>query len=121
MGTRVRGEDLDAAHDTWKQAGGPDVVGNGISMYVPHQRAFDWGALTIYGRYRVLGTADLGRSNGVIEHFHAHHERRIREPHARELLPRGEYLEVHGRELFRKPARGEGGGAGPGSPAGAAY
>lgn len=98
---------LDAAHVRWKEAGGPDVVENGVCLCVLHHRAFDRGVFTIDERYRVLVSQDLAGHVGAEEHFWKHHEREMRPPQAGHAPPEAQHLHWHRREVFRGPARGE--------------
>jgi len=97
---------LDAAHVKWKQAGGPDLVSNGIAMCVLHHRAFDRGAFTIGLDLNVSVSADLTGGESIRALFLDLHGNRMRDPHAVKLRPLPEFLEWHQSEVFRSPARG---------------
>jgi putative restriction endonuclease len=96
---------FDAAHIKWRQAGGPDVVANGLALCVLHHKLFDRGVFTLdHGRRFVLSELVTG-GTGFDTHLLSFHGRSIRRPQGRKYEPNEGFLAWHAREVFRGPGR----------------
>jgi putative restriction endonuclease len=96
---------LEAAHILWHQAGGPDIVQNGLALCCLHHKAFDRGAVSIDNALRVVVSADLYGGDSAQDWFFRFKGERLRPPHSPSLLPEARFLAWHRREVFRGPAR----------------
>jgi len=96
---------LEAAHVKWHQAGGPDVVQNGLALCAVHHKAFDLGAIGLDIGMRVLVSGSVYGQSSLSRWFLDFHGKPLRPPHSPALLPDGAFLAWHRREVFRKPPR----------------
>jgi putative restriction endonuclease len=96
---------LDAAHLKWRQAGGPDVVHNGLALCAIHHRALDAGAVTVSRDCRIVVSATVYGQTAGSRWFLRLHNRPLRPPHSISLRPDRAFLDWHAREVFRTPAR----------------
>jgi putative restriction endonuclease len=96
---------LEAAHIRWHQAGGPDIVQNGVALCCLHHKGFDRGAIGIGDDLRLLISADLYGREAAAEWFVRFHHKALRMPHSTGMLPARQYLAWHRREVFRSPSR----------------
>lgn len=90
---------LEAAHIMWHQAGGPDVINNGLSLCSLHHKLFDRGVFTISDEFRVE-VSDLVNSTGkhvVLDYDGC----KISLPRSSDRDPDPEYLNWHKLEVFR--------------------
>jgi putative restriction endonuclease len=95
---------LDAAHIRWHQAGGPDVESNGLALCVLHHKTFDIGAFTVTDGVLLVSDQANGTA-GFQESLLAYHGKPIRAAQRTDWEPVEEYLEWHGREVFKGAAR----------------
>jgi putative restriction endonuclease len=98
---------IEAAHIKWHQAGGPEVVQNGVALCSIHHKAFDLGALTVDRTMRILVSGSVYGQSGMTRWFLRYHRRRVRVPHSDHLQPDPAFLNWHQRQVFREPARGD--------------
>jgi len=105
--TRFGQSDLGlAAHIKWCQAGGPDVVKNGLALCVLHHRAFDRGAIGLDDNLTILISADVFGCDGTHEWFFRFNGKSLRMPQSTRLAPARRFIEWHRNEVFRTPVRG---------------
>ncbi len=98
---------LEAAHIKWRQAGGPDVTGNGLALCSLHHKMFDLGAFTLSAKHTIL-VSEHATGNRAFQSWLARfHAVPARKPLNSAYLPRREFLAWHGKEVFRAPARTE--------------
>src|SRR5262249_28442625 len=60
---------LEAAHIRWRQASGPDEIGNGLALCAIHHKALDRGAIGISNDLRVLISAEIHGQSWLNEWF----------------------------------------------------
>lgn len=96
---------LEAAHIKWHQAGGPDVVSNGLSLCTIHHRALDRGVIGLANDLTVMISTDLHGQSWVREWFNAFKGKPLNRPTRAEWQPNREYIMWHLKEVFRPPAR----------------
>jgi putative restriction endonuclease len=96
---------VEAAHIKWYQAGGPDIVPNGLALCTLHHKMLDRGALTVSLERRVLVSEHAHGTSGFDEWLMAFHGRPMRVPQRPDYQPRDEFLKWHAREVFRSPSR----------------
>jgi putative restriction endonuclease len=97
---------LEAAHIKWFQAKGPDIVPNGIALCSLHHKVFDLGAFRVLpGSYHMVFSQQLNGSDEAAGRMLAYHGAGMILPQSSEYLPRAEFLEWHGREVFKDPPR----------------
>lgn len=96
---------LEAAHIKWHQAGGPNIVNNGLALCAIHHKALDLGAIGIDDAQRTIVSGDVHGQVGFQEWFMQYHLRELRPPHSPSLSPAPEFLAWHRSEVFRDPAR----------------
>lgn len=96
---------LDAAHIRWHQAGGPAEESNGLALCVIHHKTFDLGAFTVAPGGTILVSDQANGSEGFEATLLRNHTRTIRPPQRPEWKPAPEYLEWHGREVFKGSPR----------------
>ena len=96
---------LEAAHIKWFQAGGPDVVENGLSLCILHHKLFDLGAFTIDPDQSIIlcsqELSDSSRSDWML----AFHRLKLAAPQHCDYAPKSEYLAWHRAQVFRSPER----------------
>ena len=95
---------VEAAHIKWFQAGGPDIVPNGLCLCVLHHRLFDRGAIGIAGG-RVIVSEDVHGGTAVNDWLFRFEGKKLREPQRKSHAPSLQFIEWHMREVFRSPAR----------------
>lgn len=96
---------LEAAHIMWYQAGGPDVVQNGLALCVLHHKLFDRGAFTLAGDGMVQVSELVHGGSRFEEYLLRFHGGFIREPQSSRYLPESRYVDWHRKEVFRGRAR----------------
>jgi putative restriction endonuclease len=97
---------LEAAHIKWFQAKGPDIVPNGLALCSLHHKIFDLGAFTILPEnYQMVFSQHLNGSDEPARRMLAYHGAGLILPQSREYLPQPEFLEWHGKQVFKNPAR----------------
>ena len=103
IGTMTVG--IDAAHIMWHTSGGPDTEANGLAINSLHHKLFDLGAFSITDDRRIIvsqfATGDEAFQSLVI----SLHGQMLRNPIAKEFIPKQEFLAWHRSEVFRHPAR----------------
>ena len=92
---------LDACHIRWQRAGGPDELGNGLSLCVMHHKLFDRGAFTLSMQRQILVSDDAHGSIGFQEWLMRFHGQRINFPQRQSFYPREDFVEWHVREVFQ--------------------
>lgn len=96
---------IEAAHIKWHQAGGPDQEDNGLALCTLHHKTFDRGAFCV-STDRVVRVSERAHGQqGFEEWLLRFHGSAVRAPVREAYGPRGEFLDWHGREVFRGPAR----------------
>lgn len=96
---------IEAAHIKWHQAGGPDIVPNGVALCVLHHKMFDRGVMTISRERQVLVSEYAHGTKGFEEWIMRFHGTLLREPQRPEYYPKTEFLGWHVKEVFQAPAR----------------
>jgi len=96
---------LDAAHIEWHQAGGPDIVPNGLACCTVHHQALDRGAISVTDEFRILVSSRLHGGSKLDEHFLSLTGQLLRKPCLTDASPNPEFLAWHRREVFREPPR----------------
>jgi putative restriction endonuclease len=97
---------LEAAHIKWHQAGGPDIVQNGLALCTLHHKALDRGAISLDDELRLIVSAELYGYQNFNEWFLEFKDKTIRKPYSNELFPDIEYIQWHRDQVFIPPARG---------------
>lgn len=97
---------LEAAHIKWHQAGGPDIVQNGLALCVLHHKALDRGAISFDDDLRLLVSAELYGYQHFRQWFLQFKDKPIREPYSMELSPGVQYIKWHREQVFVPPIRG---------------
>jgi len=103
LGTSQLG--VEAAHIKWHQAGGPDIVQNGLALCTLHHKMFDRGALTISQGLKILVSEHVHGTSGFEEWVLSFHGKELRVPQSPNYYPWARFLKWHFREVFRAPAR----------------
>jgi putative restriction endonuclease len=96
---------LEAAHIKWHQAGGPDIVQNGLALCTLHHKALDRGAIGLDDDLRLLVSAELYGYHHFREWFLEFKDKPIREPYSKELSPDIFYIRWHREQVFIPPVR----------------
>jgi len=97
---------LEAAHIKWFQAGGPDIVTNGLALCSLHHKIFDLGAFTILPDTFEVRFSQLVIGSPQIEaRLLSYHGAGLIFPQSSRFLPNKEFLEWHREEVFKQPAR----------------
>lgn len=96
---------LEAAHLKWHQAGGPEIVQNGLALCSIHHKGFDLGAMSIDSKHRITLSGELHGHTGLTDWFLKFHGRAVAQPHSKSLLPDPGFVAWHRREVFRAPPR----------------
>ncbi len=96
---------IEAAHIRWVQAGGPDVVNNGLACCGIHHLALDRGAISVSDGGHVLVSSRVYGGAGFKRSFLAIHGTPLREPNQKRATPNPEFLAWHRKEVFRGEAR----------------
>jgi len=92
---------LEAAHIQWHQAGGPDLVINGLCLCPLHHKLFDRGVFTLDDHLRVrVSDAASSPSPAFHQWMLAYHGKDILRPKTPKLYPEGVFVEWHVREVF---------------------
>ena len=92
---------LEAAHVRWRQAGGPDVVTNGVALCSLRHKRFDLGAITISRDLVVLVSDEAHGGELVDETLMRHPGQPMRRPLHAGQRPDDSHLSWHLHELFR--------------------
>lgn len=103
LGTSQLG--VEAAHIKWRQAGGPDIVPNGLVLCILHHKMFDRGAFTVSPELQIQVSEHAHGTGGFEEWLMAFHGKRLRAPQSPDYYPEARYLKWHLREVFRAPSR----------------
>lgn len=96
---------VEAAHIKWHQAGGPDVVSNGLCLCVLHHRVFDRGAIGISTAGRLLVSEEVHGSRGLDEWLLRFEGKPLSKPQRTDYNPKPDFVAWHLNEVFRAPAR----------------
>ena len=96
---------IEAAHLKWHQAGGPDIVPNGLALCSIHHKALDLGAVSLDADFRIVISAAAYGHSALSRWFLRFHGRPLRPSHSRALWPDPAFVAWHRREVFRTPAR----------------
>lgn len=96
---------LDAAHVKWHQAGGPDVVENGLALCALHHRLFDRGAWTLSAEGTVRVAEEAHGGEAFERWVLAFHDRPVATPVAAHQRVAEPHIVWHHAEVFRRPAR----------------
>lgn len=96
---------VEAAHIKWHQAGGPDIVENGVALCAMHHKLFDRGAFTINKSHEFIVTEEAYGTNGFEEWLNRYHGKQIRRPIHPQYQPNESFIEWHVREVFRGQER----------------
>jgi putative restriction endonuclease len=99
---------LDAAHIRWHQAGGPDRESNGLALCVLHHKLFDLGAFTLWPRGRLVVSDQAVGTEGFHDALLRFHDEPVRPPQRPEWGPDKDFLDWHGREVFKGEPRHRG-------------
>lgn len=78
---------LEAAHIKWHQAGGPDIVQNGLALCTLHHKALDRGAIGFDDDLHIIISAELYGDNHFREWFLEFKDKPVREPYSLNLRP----------------------------------
>jgi putative restriction endonuclease len=96
---------LEAAHIKWHQAGGPDLVQNGLALCAIHHKALDRGAVGLSPELEILISEHLYGQSWADDWFLQFHRRPLLRPQSTAQLPTPDFIAWHTREVFREPAR----------------
>ena len=97
---------LEAAHIQWFTAGGPDVETNGFAMCALHHKLLDLGAFTVEpANLTMRFSQNLQLGDATRARLLSYHGAGIIAPQSTTYRPARQYLEWHGDEVFKKPAR----------------
>ncbi|MBD3322374.1 MAG: restriction endonuclease [Chitinivibrionales bacterium] len=96
---------VEAAHIKWHQAGGPDVVPNGLALCSLHHKLFDRGVFTVSKELQIQVSEHAHGTSGFEEWLLAFHGKQLRAPQRPDYYPKADFLRWHFREVFRTPAR----------------
>lgn len=97
---------LDAAHIRWWAFDGPDEVENSLCLCSLHHKLFDRGAVGVDLAGRVaVSQRFIGRSPIAQELVLSLAGRDLHEPQRGQPPPAADFIEWHGNEVFRHPAR----------------
>lgn len=93
---------LEAAHIKWHKAGGPDKEENGIALCSIHHKLFDFGAIAIDNKLRLIISDNLQGSHNNLNRLLSMHKELINVPKVQSHYPKEEYIRWHHREVFKK-------------------
>ena len=93
---------LEAAHIKWHQAGGPDIVSNGLCLCSTHHKLFDLGAFTINENLHLLVSEHITGSDRLDELLLRFHGSEIARPVHPEQFPDHLYLRWHRKIVFKE-------------------
>jgi putative restriction endonuclease len=96
---------LEAAHIRWVQAGGPDILENGIACCTFHHQALDRGAIGMDSSFRIVVSSRLHGGGLLSDLFLRLHGKSVIPPSRKLAFPRQEYIEWHRHEVFRGEPR----------------
>lgn len=96
---------LEAAHIKWRNAGGPDVVQNGLALCSFHHKALDLGAISLSDSYEILVSQEVHGATRINSLLLEYVDKRINEPQSRTYFPDKRYLCWHRLQVFRPPPR----------------
>jgi len=96
---------VEASHIKWYQAGGPDLINNGIALCTMHHKLFDRGVFSFNDELIFKVAENAHGANGFEEWLMKFHGEKIRFPQRPEYVPNDEYIGWHIREVFKGPAR----------------
>jgi putative restriction endonuclease len=89
----------------WSQAGGPGQENNGLALCVLHHNTFDLGAFTLNHEGVLLVSDQANGSMGFDEALLRYHGSRVRAPQRPDHRPHADFVDWHGREVFKGAAR----------------
>lgn len=92
---------VDAAHIQWHQAGGPDMVENGLALCSLHHKLFDRGVFTINEQRELLVSELAYGTHGFEEWLMRFHGKKLRAPVNPLYKPKQSFIEWHAKEVFR--------------------
>ena len=92
---------LEASHIRWRQADGPDIEINGLSLCSLHHKLFDRGAFTLSQQLEILVSDDAHGSVGFEEWLMRFHGEQISFPQRRSYSPHASFIDWHIREVFQ--------------------
>ena len=96
---------LEAAHIKWYQAGGPDIVSNGLALCTLHHKLFDRGVFTISTEGQIQVSEQAHGTSGFEGWLLKFHGTLLRIPQNPDYLPKSEFLKWHFNQVFRAPPR----------------
>lgn len=97
---------LEAAHVQWFQAGGPDVVQNGLALCSLHHKIFDLGAFTVLPEsLEIVFSQHMVGSREQQERLLASHRSRLTAPQSHDSSVGVDFLKWHANEVFKGPHR----------------
>jgi putative restriction endonuclease len=96
---------LEAAHIRWVQAGGPDILENGIACCAIHHQALDRGAIGMDNDFKIVISSRLHGGSLLSDWFLRLQGRTMVLPSRKLAFPRKEYINWHRREVFRGEPR----------------
>lgn len=94
---------LEAAHIMWVQAGGAELIDNGICCCVLHHQAFGRGAISINNELRVIVSSRLHGGQSLPQWFTDLNGQKLKGPVLKIAVPRIKYLQWHQCEVFKGP------------------
>jgi putative restriction endonuclease len=92
---------LEAAHVKWRQAGGPDIVQNGLALCCIHHKALDAGAIAIDSSRRVVVSTSVHGTSGFAQWFMSVHHKPVRSPNSKSLSLEPSFARWHYIQVFR--------------------
>lgn len=92
---------LEAAHIKWKQFHGPCDVSNGLTLCAVHHKAFDKGAFSITGDFKVKLSDSLNGGEQAQRLFFEFEGQSIRLPKKENWMPNVGHLNWHQKEVFK--------------------
>ncbi|MBK8489726.1 MAG: HNH endonuclease [Saprospirales bacterium] len=98
---------LEAAHIQWHQAGGPDIVVNGLCLCPLHHKLFDRGVFTLNDHLRIqISEAASSNSQAFKDWMLVYEGREIRYPKQEKYYPEDAYILWHVEEVFLGELKG---------------
>lgn len=96
---------LEAAHIRWVQAGGPDILENGIACCSIHHQALDRGAIGMDRSFRIVVSSRLHGGSLLGDLFLRLHGKSMTLPSRTLAFPGKQYIDWHRKEVFRGEPR----------------
>jgi putative restriction endonuclease len=102
LGVRLRHSlvALEAAHIKWHQAGGPDIVENGLALCSLHHKFLDVGAFTVDADHRFI-VSPKANGPGLQEALLSYQGTVLQYPTKKNHYPEHEFLDWHVNEVFK--------------------